>query len=99
MKWRWFLVPIKVEQINVNLFLDTYYSKNKKQAWMKWRWMITEWVWDQVNERYQSKETQASTDYGENEKWKRWVLSFFRKRELERAETGELQIGWDEGWW
>ena len=30
MTWRWFIVPIKVEQINVNLFLDTYNSNNKK---------------------------------------------------------------------
>ena len=30
MKWRWFIVPIKVEQINVNLILDTYNSINKK---------------------------------------------------------------------
>ena len=35
MKWRWFIVPTKVEQINENLFLDTY-----AMAWMKWRYMI-----------------------------------------------------------
>ena len=45
MKWRWFIVPIKVEQINDYLLLDTYESKKKKQkqkqlAWMKWMWMI-----------------------------------------------------------
>ena len=70
---------------------------------MKWGWMMTKWVWHEVTEigqyrRYKS-EAQASTDYIGNEKWKRWVLSISRKRELERAETGELQISWDEGWW
>ena len=29
-KWRRFIVPIKVEQIKVNLFLDTYNSKITK---------------------------------------------------------------------
>ena len=30
MKWKWFIVPIKVEQLNANSFLDTYNSNNKK---------------------------------------------------------------------
>ena len=29
-KWRLFIVPIKVEQINVDLYLDTYNLNNKK---------------------------------------------------------------------
>ena len=37
MKWSWFKVPVKVEQINENLFSDTVQSQWKqKVAVMKW---------------------------------------------------------------
>jgi len=33
-KWRWFIVPTKVEQINDYLFIDTY--KSNKINWLEW---------------------------------------------------------------
>ena len=36
MKWSWFKVPVKVEQINEYLFSDTIQSQKKQ----KWQWWI-----------------------------------------------------------
>jgi hypothetical protein len=46
-KWSWFKVPVKVKQINLNLFPDITKSYNTKQ-WMTWGWMIAKWQWDKA---------------------------------------------------
>jgi len=35
----------------------------------------------------------VNTDLGGKEEGKRWVFNFLRKREVERSETGEFDIG------
>ena len=37
-KWSWFKVPVKVKQINENLFSDTTKSNNIKDQWHEDEW-------------------------------------------------------------
>ena len=50
MKWSWFKVPVKVEQINEYLFSDTVQSQKNK----KWQW------WNKPRSRKECNELHAS---------------------------------------
>ena len=73
---------------------------------MKWRWMITKWVWDVVTKlgqypRYQSKGNPWEYRLWKKLKKKMMSLELLGKESyIERTETDELQLSWDEGkWW
>jgi len=65
---------------------------------MIWRWMIAKFVWNEMTKlgqyrRYQSWDILGEYRQGGKEEWKRWFFNFFRKKEVERLDTGEFKIG------
>jgi len=48
-KWRRFIVPNKVEQINDHPFIDTYESNQIEIGENEWRWMIAKCVRDEMD--------------------------------------------------
>ena len=108
MEWSWFIVLIKVEQINDNSFLNTCKRENKQQiAWMnevKMSWYEMKMRWEgragSITGDIRPREAQVSTDYGGKEMRKRWDFRFLRKREVERSEIRESEVGEEEEeWW
>jgi len=63
-KWRRFIVPKKVEQINDHLFIDTYKSNNLQIGWMIWRWLIAKCVWDEKTKPGQYRRCQSWDSLG-----------------------------------
>jgi len=49
--------------------------------------------------RYQSCDSQGEYRLRRNKQWKRWVFNFLRKRQVERSDTGEFNIGQGVTWW
>ena len=107
MEWSWFRVLIKVEQINDNLFLNTCVVKTNRKLheWMRWRWVDTKWRWGEKPSRVSYQRYPSRRSPGEYRLWwkgdaKKWDFNFFRKREVERSEIGEWEVGKKEmEWW
>ena len=86
MKWRWFIVPIKVEQINDYLFLRHIRIKQTKTIGMnEMRMNDTTWMWDETTKlgqyrRYQSRGNPGEYRLRRKRKMKKMSFKLFEKK-------------------
>ena len=106
MELSWFLVLIKVEQLNHNSFSNTSVVKTNWKLYkcMTWRWADMKWNEmkkpGRVNARdIRQREAQVSTVWGWKEMRKRWYFNFLRKTEVERSEIQKSEIVEEVEWW
>jgi len=93
----------KVEQFN-DYIHSTYKSNEIKLAWMKLGWMIAKCVRDETTKlcqyrRYQSWDSLGNYRLRRKGRVKEMGFNLLRKREVERSDTGEFEIGEGMTWW
>jgi hypothetical protein len=82
----------------ITFFPDNTKTNNMKEQWMIRGWMMAKWQWDETTEPGQIRRYPSKGSLGretKEEKRKRCVLSFFRKREGEREIRCESR-DWEE---
>ena len=102
MEQSWFIVPIKAEQLNDNLFLNTCEVRSNRRLHKCMTWREDDLIQSEdcmkkssrVNTRdIRPREAKVSTDYSEEKMLNRWDFNSSRKTQLGRSEIQESEVG------